>query len=145
MPKQSVYQIAFYHGPSSTVKGWLSDILVSIGTMSPITHVELVIDGMCYSSSGLDGGVRVKKIDLNDGKWEVIHITVKHPLAMWAFINRTLGAEYDFAGIVRFALPFVKSDPDKWFCSEWVAQAIGDPVVADKVTPKDLYKWVTKK
>lgn len=136
-------QIAFYHGPSDNFKGWLSDLLISIGTWSPITHCELVLHGRCYSSSGLDGGVRVKDIDLNSGKWELFEVSANED-EMMRFITETMGSPYDFRGIVQFAIPFVKSNPDEWFCSEWVAEAIGNPIRADKLTPKDLYEWAQK-
>lgn len=136
--------IAFYHGPASTWKGFFADQLISLGTWSQVTHCELVLDGWCYSSSGLDGGVRTKKIDLNDGKWELYEVPVLDEQEMLNFIRNTMGSPYDFPGIIQFALPFVKSDPSEWFCSEWVAEAIGNPIRADKVTPKDLYKWAQK-
>ena len=39
--------------------------LVSWWTRGPYSHTELVIDGVCYSSSFLDKGVRKKAIELD--------------------------------------------------------------------------------
>ena len=57
-------------------------------------------------------------------------------LLEWFWRHR--GDHYDWMGVLRFALPFLRQRPGKWFCSEAVAEALG---MADSagVTPGDLW------
>lgn len=68
--------LALYKGPPT---GYLihtmSHYATRLWTWSKYSHAELVIDGMCYTSSIRDGGVRVKLIDLNSGRWDSVPIT----------------------------------------------------------------------
>jgi hypothetical protein len=44
------------------------------------------------------------------------------------FIQREYASPYDWAGIVRFVLPWVRPSRKRWFCSEFVACALArDP------------------
>lgn len=116
-------QLALYKGPPSGVTHWAAHIAVCVGTISKYSHVELVIDGVCYSSSVRDGGVRSKRIDL-DCKWDVIEIKCDAQRAINWFRAHE-GEGYDWPGIARFALPVIHHRRKKWFCSEAVAAMIG--------------------
>lgn len=48
--------------------------LIQWWTGSIYSHCELVVDGACYSSSAMDGGVRCKRIDLDPEKWDVVDL-----------------------------------------------------------------------
>lgn len=135
-------QIAFYKGGWSLFKDpgkLIGHIAVCIRTLSIYSHAELVIDRVCYTSSVRDGGVRSKVIDVNDGHWDVREV---HPywddkeMALKWFKEHD-GLPYDWWGIVRFVLPFVKQKDGQWFCSEAVAAALGhdDPA---SFSPADL-------
>lgn len=131
-------QIAFYKGPASGLKNKLGRLLVCIGTWSKYSHCELVINGMCYSASARDGGVRSKAIDLASGHWDVVEVSGDAMRAlMWFQAHQ--GQAYDWWGVLRFALPFLRQRPGKWFCSEAVAEALG---MADSagVTPGGLWE-----
>ena len=56
-----------------------------------------------------------------------------------AWFRAHMGERYDWMGVLRFALPFLRQRPGKWFCSEAVAEALG---VADSagVSPGDLWE-----
>lgn len=139
-------RLAFYKGPPADKWHLLSHKLTCWFTGSLYSHVELVIDGMAYSSSARDGGVRAKQLDLTTGRWDVIDIEMVDPLAEsdaleW-FIER-LGEKYDWAGVLRFVLPFVPQRSNQWFCSEAVATALG----LDKpwrTSPGDLWDWAVQ-
>src|SRR4051794_3882466 len=47
---------------------------IQLWTDSIYSHCELVIDGICYSSSAMDKGVRRKAIDLDPEKWDLIDL-----------------------------------------------------------------------
>jgi hypothetical protein len=101
--------------------------LIRWRTHSPYSHCELVVDGWCYSSSGRDGGVRAKQIDLSEG-WDVVDVP-------WAWVNKqdvldffavTSGCRYDYLGVIVGAVFGTKTNKrNRWFCSEWCAEALG--------------------
>ena len=131
-------QIAFYKGPASGLKNKLGRLLVCIGTWSKYSHCELVINGMCYSASARDGGVRAKLIDLASGHWDVVDVPGDAMRAlMWFQAHQ--GQPYDWLGVLRFALPVLRQRPGEWFCSEAVAAMLGMGDSAG-VTPGDLWE-----
>jgi hypothetical protein len=56
-------KLALYKG-----RGGIANAVIRWWTGSIYSHCELVVDGLCYSSSVMDKGVRRKQIDLADGK-----------------------------------------------------------------------------
>jgi len=135
-------QIAFYRGPPRRWLHKLSHWLICLFTLSRYSHCELVIDGVCWSSSARDGGVRQKQIDLTDGKWIVVNVPSADADAALDWFYRHEGKSYDYLGVVQFLLPFVRQGRDKWFCSEATSEALGLPC-ATKTTPQDLYEWLS--
>jgi hypothetical protein len=80
----------------------------------------------CLSSSGMDHGVRIKRMQLSAAKWDVIALPHVSEGAYWHFANEHAGRPYDFIGCVRSVLPFVSGEhPTKWFCSEVCAAVMG--------------------
>lgn len=141
-------QIAFYKGSWSLWKDpgkLIGHLAVCIRTLSKYSHAELVIDRVCYTSSVRDGGVRAKVIDLTDGHWDVREVSEvwdnKEVALQW--FKEHDGLPYDWWGIVRFVLPFVKQKDGEWFCSEAVAAALGHPH-PEEFAPSDL-KLFTKR
>ncbi len=52
------------------------DRVVAFATRGPYSHAEIQLsDGMCFSSSPLDGGTRFKKIVVNPAHWVVVSIS----------------------------------------------------------------------
>jgi len=113
--------VAFYIG-----KGTCIDRVIRWATRSPYSHVELVDDdGLCWSSSHRDGGVRAKKINIHSGNWEVLHVPWLNETDI-SRIEPHLDKKYDYKGILcsqMFSL--ARHSRDRWFCSELVAHAIG--------------------
>lgn len=112
-------KLALYKG-----SGNFYDKLIRTVTRSKYSHCELVIDGLCYSSSPRDGGVRMKYIDLTDGKWDVIDVPGEQIWALDWFINN-IGRKYDWLGAITSVLPFSLGSKDKFFCSEACAIMMG--------------------
>lgn len=122
--------LALYKGPPQ------NDLIKSIGhygtriwTWSKYSHSEIVIDGVCYSSSARDHGVRKKEIDLTTGRWDVFDIT-DNPF----IINNALqwfkyheGDPYDYRNILRFIIPIVGHSKNKWVCYEACGEMLGIP------------------
>lgn len=126
MQKQSL-QLALYKGPPSSLIHNISHYITRLGTWSKYSHAELVIDGICYSSSARDGGVRSKLIDLSSGHWDVFNLTdnkqVKAKALAW-FVEHH-GNPYDYRNIVRYVLPFIGHNKNHWVCYEAVGAALG--------------------
>ena len=127
MTKRRV-QIAFYKGPAKSIWQKIAHRVICVRTGSIYSHCELVIDGVCYSASARDGGVRAKTIDLASGKWDV-YDWPKDSTADYAlsFYGLTRGCGYDWAGVFRFLLPILPVAETRWWCSEWVAAALRMP------------------
>lgn len=116
--------IAFYKATHSGLPG-IYNRLVRWWTKGEYSHCEILFsDGICASSSYMDGGVRFKKIDLDITKWDFVR--VPDELEVYAriwFITRQKD-KYDLLGNLHFIIGAVPDDKNKWFCSEAVAAAL---------------------
>lgn len=124
-------QLALYKA-----KGTLVDRLIRLVTNSKYSHCELVINGFCCSSSIRDGGVRAKKIYLDQTKWDVLEIE-GDDAAAWDWFALHAKEGYDWLGAFRFALPFLRHRKGKWFCSEACSAALRIPQ-PESFSPKTL-------
>lgn len=123
--------LASYKG---THRGWHGLVNIAIRWLdrSRYSHTELCFDHPfegevdCYSSSGIDGGVRCKRMKLNPDKWDITPLPWLDADAVYAHYLRTAYAGYDYWGTGRFAVPWLmREHPTRWFCSEWAAAAMG--------------------
>lgn len=130
-------RIAFYKGRHR----WINR-LISWWTKGPYSHVEVVVEQSGFdvlgdggllgevrlsevaSSSLLDGGVRIKAINLNPDHWDIIEVDGSAQHARSWFEAR-VGAKYDFLGVLGFILRIIGHDQKRWFCSEAVAASLG--------------------
>ena len=112
-----------------------------VGIVSVFSHVELEINGVCYSSSNRDYGVRSKIIDTsNKQKW------VSFDLKKDIEVNRCLlyfesvrGQKYDWLNILLTQLIKLDIQSDnKQICSEFVANCLGLEN-AHKYSPESLF------
>lgn len=113
--------LAFYKA-----SGNYEDKLIRFRTQSHVSHVELLIDGICYSSSPRDGGVRKKVINLEPNKWDLVAVPWLQSSQALRVFKKHSGAEYDLLGVLvgqLFNVPI--HDRDKCFCSELVAEMLG--------------------
>lgn len=140
-------KLALYKGPPSGIIQAIGWSAIRTWTWSKYSHAELVIDGVCWSSSARDHGVRRKIIDLNSGKWDVFDITdnpqVKAQALSW-FIEHE-GDSYDYRNIVRFVLPLFGHNKRHWVCFEACGEALGIPksykLDADELLRKALLMY----
>lgn len=129
-------QIAFYKA-----SGTWADKLIRLVTCQKYSHCELVIDGLCYSSSMRDNGVRMKYINLDPKSWDVYELPQYYDqaLALTWFIKH-VGKKYDMLGAITSVLPFNINIPNRFFCSEACAEMLGVEN-AKSIIPKDLLKY----
>ena len=102
--------------------------LIQLWTGSIYSHCELVVDGVCYSSSVMDKGVRAKVIDLDPAKWDFIELPWADPKQIKDYFEQTDGHTYGWLSLIKSQV-FNRnlSIEDSQFCSEWCANALGLP------------------
>lgn len=110
-----------------------ADWVIRKATRGIYSHCEIALalgDGVfeCYSSSLRDGGVRCKTMRLPSDKWDLVELPATDMLTaklqmIWLM---TQDQPYDLIGSLGVVLR-VGNRPDKWFCSEWCAAALGLP------------------
>lgn len=141
--------LAFYKGNGGTRWQRFIDWAIRFATGGPYSHVELIAGPAelgkayrCLSSSARDGGVRAKRIMLAPDHWDLAALNID-PAEPVRFILDRAGARYDLRGIfLSHLLAFGGHDPDKWFCSEIIAAALGleHP---QRISPNLLWEFVT--
>ncbi len=124
-------QLALYKGPGTTlahrVTHAVTCLVLTVRRLQwcPYSHAELVIDGVCHSSSVRDGGVRRKRIDLTTNRWVVRDMLgIDADAALRRFAERE-GRGYDWPGALRWGLPFLRQRPRADYCFEVVAYMLG--------------------
>jgi hypothetical protein len=141
MASMSAATIALYKGPAA---GWwdrFRDAWVRFWTWSRYSHGELLIDGVAYSSSPRDGGVRPKQINFNTGRWDLYLIPEADVAAALRWFQEHDGEDYDWLGVIRFVLPFIPHRSKKWFCFEAIAASLGLPK-PHRWTGRQFEKWL---
>lgn len=109
-------RLAFYKAEHGT----FTDKLVASVIKSKYSHVELVLsDGVCASASPREKGVRFKKIDLTNGKWDIYPIKQdllnEEKVKLW-FLKH-LGQQYDTLGAIGSGIGLKLYSENKKFCS----------------------------
>ena len=142
--EEKIIYLASYKGTHKGWKGWFNRGIRWL-TRSIYSHTETCIghpfEGPvhCISSSGVDGGVRAKLMQLSPEKWDVLPMPWVKEEAVWAFMLDHKGTGYDFAGVVRFVFPWLRTQSKRrWFCTECVAAIAGYPD-AWRFSPADFH------
>ncbi|WP_299814245.1 hypothetical protein [uncultured Jannaschia sp.] len=120
--------VAFYRG-----RGDWADRIVRFATRSAYSHCELIRSERrpklgtgveCLSASRRDGGVRLKRIELDAAKW-CIYDVAWAPDGTWDRAMEKLGAPYELWSLVTtHLLNFRRGNRERWFCSELIAYAL---------------------
>lgn len=116
-------RLALYKG-----RGQIGNALIRVWTGSIYSHCELVVDGMAYSSSIKDGGVREKRIDFAPEHWDFVELPDVFAWRVLAHFEATRGAPYGWRDLILSQVLNTGRDEDgAAFCSEWCAAALGLP------------------
>jgi hypothetical protein len=101
-------------------------------TKSPYSHAEIVLDdGETWVSISPFLFTRVAarvRTHVPDDEWDYIsfRITPEELRALKDFISETTGDGYDWTGmLLSQILPFIVKGKGKWYCSSWIAHALG--------------------
>jgi hypothetical protein len=125
-------------------KGRLFNAAVRAWTGSQYSHCELVVGDWCYSSSLMDGGVRRKKIDLLDGKWNLFDLPGVSAESVEDYFLVTDHHRYGLLSLLTSQIfNRGQSMREAQFCSEWCANALGIPrgVIYSPVAVKEVALW----
>lgn len=128
-PEDTRLFLAFHKGSGD----WLAKLMRSI-QKGPFPHCELIImkDGLSYSSSAQDKGVRSKDIRLmnlhDENKWDIFEMNLKDYNLddFYMFFNKAVEYKYAYADIFLFhvlGLP-IKLNKNKHICSGFVTTAV---------------------
>ena len=120
-------QIAFYKGRKR-----LFNRLTAWWLRGDFSHCELILGmdrnglAICASSSFMDGGVRIKHMQLNPAHWDLVEVGGDASDA-WHWLGFHLGDKYDILGFVGFIFRVLGHDKARWVCSEAVAEMLDIP------------------
>lgn len=138
--EQHKVQLAMYAGPADDFVHVVTHWGIRFYFLNTYSHAELVVDGISYSSSARDGGVRGKAIDLDSGKWHLYDLPgVDADFALQWFKDHA-GCGYDWAGVAAYPIPGLHHDANRFFCFEAVALALKLPK-AENMTPRTLVEY----
>lgn len=152
--------VAYFKGKEG---GFFSKLILAVGG-GPYSHVELYepetavagVDGvvrhLCFSSYEGDGGVRTKRIHL-DERWDLYEIK-GDPVRveeMWKWCHEREGLGYDWLGILGFVMPWRRQDPQMWYCSEICTEALKivfkekmRRISSAKISPSQMFEQLKK-
>jgi len=123
--------------------------LIRFWTFGPFSHVELVFphyyltEGNSFSSSGVDGGVRYKKINYSHPeRWQFIdfEVTSDEMQDIRQKCDKLVGKLYDFRGIFGFLLlhPDKIQSDNRWWCSEVVCYVLN--IRPFRISPNAMFR-----
>lgn len=119
----SSVKLALYVG-----KGKIGNSAVRAWTGRQESHCELIVEGLAYSSSLMDKGVRKKYIDFDSENWYVVDIPWASKERVIAHYEKTKSNKYGWWSLITSQLFNRNQDDSKAdFCSEWCARALGLP------------------
>ena len=117
--------------------------LICWWTRSPYSHVEIVINGVCYSSSLRRGGVSKAVIDLDKPHWRVIPIEWADEEAALRVYRRYEGMPYGWGDLIAQHVLRLPVDDPGLLCSELCALMLRLPEsTARGMTPGQLVEYV---
>lgn len=110
---------------SYKAKGGLWAWLVRWWTRSSYSHCELIVDGIWYTSSAPDGGVRMRAFEPTEGHWDFDELPWASEELVRKTYRATVGRHYGWIDLIRSQVFNRPGDGGGDFCSEWCAKALG--------------------
>lgn len=119
--------VAFYKG-----KKRLFNSFVAWWTVGPYSHAEAVFESqtnvanmkLCGSSSFMDGGVRLKWIELDPEHWDILDVPTIGGCRVMDWFRMHRGEKYDVLGLLSTSSP-IRHSRGRWFCNEAIGTAAG--------------------
>lgn len=109
-------------------KGRVGNALIRKWTQRQESHCELVVDGLSYSASVMDKGVRKKYINFDSENWYVVDVPWATKEDVIKHYEKTKSNKYGWWGLITSQVFNRNRDDSKAdFCSEWCSRALGLP------------------
>lgn len=129
----------------------MADRIIQTVTRSEISHVEFLPEwpvcarvAQAVSASSRDGGVRWKQIDFRPERWLILSVPWA-PETVPEFFAQHVGKPYDFAGLIGSQIfNLRRQSPERWFCSEICAAALGMGA-PHTYSPGDLHRQIVER
>jgi hypothetical protein len=145
------FAIAFYSGKSSDrwirIKQWLT----KMWTRGKYSHCEIIYftdEGPYWygATTYNPGGIAKRQLTYKKENWDIYRLELKgisRP-GLLLFLESKIGYPYDWPGIYLSQIfPFLIHRKDKYFCSEYIAEALGYPS-PQSFSPVSLKKRLVK-
>jgi hypothetical protein len=137
-----VVNVVFVKAKGGSVGDWITS-LFNEGT--GLCHCEFALpDGRRFGAR--PGGTRFYSSGFGAPR-EIVLPTGLSAETLLPWLEKEKDSPYDYLGVFRFALPFVRGSRDKWFCSELVAAALRDlaswTIDPAKARPSTVYFHLT--
>lgn len=116
-------EIAFYRGPGNLIT-WTIRLI----TAGPYSHCELVFsDGNRAEATGRKTATQAKGVRWTAEPfpyfyWDLVRVPATHAqeIAAMRYVMQHAGKPFDWRGVASFLFPWIRSQPDARYCSEFV-------------------------
>lgn len=134
--------VVFVKAKGGGIGDWFTS-LFNEGT--GLCHCEFALpDGRRFGARP-GGGTRFYTSGFGADREILLPVDVS-PESLLPWLQKEEGSPYDFLGVFRFALPFLRGSKDKWFCSELVTAALRDlagwSIDPAKARPSTVYFYL---
>ena len=119
-------KIAFYKGTRPAFQG-IFNWAVRWWTGGSYSHCEIIFQDFSGSSSAIDGGVRLKYIEYDPAKWDIVELPsgVFDEYRARRWFDNNAGAGYDYLNLLGFIWRRKDGSSKRFTCSEACADALG--------------------
>jgi hypothetical protein len=114
------FRAAFFKGEGNAFNG-----LIRYWDGGKYSHCELVFSDGLWTASTYQDNVRGAYRTVLPEEWDYIELPASMEAQARDFFNQTNGAPYDLIGQLRFFFSPYKGSANGYWCSEWVAAALG--------------------
>lgn len=130
--------VVFVKAKGGSIGDWFTSLF---NERTGLCHCEFALpDGRRFGAR--PGGTRFYSSGFGANR-EVVLPARLHQETLLPWLQGEDGSAYDYMGVFRFALPFLRGSKDRWFCSELVAAALRDltgwRVDPAKTRPSTIY------
>jgi hypothetical protein len=114
------FRAAFYKG-----EGNMFNRFIRYWDGGIYSHCELVFSDGLWAASTYQDNVRGAYRNVILEEWDYIELPASMEQEAREFFEHTKGAKYDLVGQIRFFFSPYQGSPEGYWCSEWVAAALG--------------------
>lgn len=114
-------KLALYKGGTRCISK-----IIRFWTKSEYSHCEIVFtDGICGTSSDLDGGVVLRYIELDPHRWDLIELKGFDEAYARTWFEKQKGRKYDYLGLLGFVIRPITGSVGRVGCAHAVMAALG--------------------